>query len=292
MKIQPECVPCLLKRIIFEADQTSTDEKKRTQAIQNACKLLSETYNPKKSSAEIATKIHKIVYQTLEDKDPYHLLKQQSNQIAVSLLPKVEALIHNSQHPLKTSMICSIIGNIMDFGIAGSGKNPEALKEDFDRLYQEGVGYDEYPKLENILRKTRKIVFFTDNCGEIVFDKLLCRELKKFDSSFFISLVVKGEPIISDATLEDIQSIHFEEVVDEIMTTGCFAIGVDFVRLPHEVRSVLEAADLILCKGMANFEAFSETMYRPVAYLLRSKCGPIARSLGVPRDMNVIKVFE
>ena len=143
-----------------------------------------------------------------------------------------------------------------------------------------------------MLQKARHVVLFTDNCGEVVFDKLLCRELKRFNPRIVLTVVVKGEPIISDATLSDIKDLHFEEVADEILTTGCFAIGLDFAYLPTAVVKALKQADVILCKGMANYEAFSETTYLPVAYLLRTKCRPIAQSMQLPLNINALKVYE
>jgi hypothetical protein len=105
-------------------------------------------------------------------------------------------------------------------------------------------------------------------------------------------MVVKGEPILSDATMEDAESLGFNEVVDEILTTGCYAIGVDFNKLPARVNALLKKADIILCKGMANYEAFSEKNYRPIAYLLRTKCTAIANSMGVPVNINVVKLYK
>jgi uncharacterized protein with ATP-grasp and redox domains len=292
MKIQTECVPCLLKRIIFETELSTTDKKKQTHTIQNACKLLSELYHPEECSATIATKVHKAVYDTLGDRDPYAQLKQQSNMVAQSLVPKVEHLLDQSKDRLKTSMICSIIGNIMDFGIDGTSTNPEHLSEIFDQLYHEPLGHDDYPKVRRLLQQTRWLLLFSDNCGEIVFDKILARELKRFNPDMRITLVVRGEPIISDATLDDALNIGFDEVVDEVFTTGCFAIGVDFNRLPSDLDEALAKADLILCKGMANYESFSETLYHPVVYLLRTKCTAISRSMGLPLNRNVIKLYS
>jgi hypothetical protein len=291
MKIQPECVPCLLKRIIFETEQSTTDKKLQTKAIRNACRILSEIYNPDECSAEIATKVHKVVYDTLGDEDPYAELKSKSNRIAKSLLPNVERLIRESNEPLKTSMICSIVGNILDFGIEGGSVHPKTLMDVFEKVYSEGLGYDDYPKLTRLLKQSKQVVFFADNCGEIVFDKILCREIKKFNPGVRISLVVRGEPIISDATIEDVKNLNFEEVVDEIMTTGCFAIGIDFNSISPRLKKALEDADLIICKGMANYESFSETNYAPIAYLLRSKCTPIADSMGIPLNVNAIKIY-
>jgi len=292
MKIQPECLPCLLKRILFETELSTKEKKHQTAALRIACMLLAESYNPEECSATIATTIHKGVYDTLQDKDPYRELKHTSNHIALSLVPKIEDLIHTSPDPLKTSMICSIIGNIMDFGIDGSSANPQVLKDIFDMLYAEGLGYDDSQKLIELLKNATHLMFFTDNCGEIVFDKILCRELKHFNPALHITAVVKGEPILSDATAEDAQEIQLHEAVDTLCTTGCFAVGVDFHKLPAEVTSSLKHTDVIIAKGMANYESFSETHFRPIAYLLRTKCNAIARSMNLPRNISAIKLYE
>jgi uncharacterized protein with ATP-grasp and redox domains len=292
MKIQPECVPCLLKRILFEAELSTTDEKRQAEALRTACKMLSESYDPTGCSATIATKVHKAVYQALNDADPYALLKQSSTVVAQSLLSKVDRLVAGSKDPLRTSMICAIIGNVLDFGIEGCGIHPRMLEEMFDRLYAEGLGHDEYPQLKRKIEQGSLLVLCTDNCGEIVFDKILCRELKRFNPRLHIVAIVKGEPVLSDATGDDADAIRFHEVVDELFTTGCFCVGVDFTKLPSEALVALSRADIIVCKGMANYESFSEASYKPVAYLLRIKCGAIARAMKLPRDISVIKLVE
>lgn len=179
-----------------------------------------------------------------------------------------------------------------DFGIAGGSDSPNVLKETFDKTFEEDLGYDDTVELKKILLKSKNIVIFTDNCGEIVFDKILCRELKKYNPDIFISIVVKGVPILSDATLQDAKELKFDEIVDEILTTGCFAVGVDFSKLPSEVTNKLENADLIICKGMANYESFSETKYHPVAYLMRTKCNAIAKSMDLPLNINAVKLYH
>lgn len=292
MKIQTECVPCLLKRIIFETEQSTKDPEIRTKVIRNACQALSEIYDPNVCSAVIATKVHKIVYETLGDKDPYKDLKNRSNEIAQSLVPRAEEFIENSDDLLKMSMICSIVGNTMDFGIEGSNTHPEMLRDIFEKTVTDGLGYDDTVRLKELLKKSKRVVLFADNCGEIVFDKILCRELKKFNPNMFLTLVVRGEPIISDATIKDAEELQFNEVVDEILTTGCFAIGVDFTELPTELEKALKQADLTICKGMANYEAFSETDYCPIAYLLRTKCNAIATSMDLPLNINAVKLYE
>jgi len=292
MKIQTQCIPCLLKRIIFEAEQSTNDTIVKSRTIRNACKILSELYDPSKSSASIATKVHKIAYESLGDDDPYKDLKRKSNEAALSLIPKVEKLIKKSKDPLKMSIICSIAGNNMDFGIEGASSHPDMLNEVFERATYDKLGYDDTKRVKKLLKKSKNVLFFTDNCGEIVFDKILCREIKKFNPDIFLTIVVKGEPILSDATISDVEELKFKEVVDKILTTGCFAVGVDFEKLPLNIKVLLKQTDLIICKGMANYESFSETNYKPIAYLLRTKCDAIANSMHLPININAIKLYE
>ncbi len=292
MKIQEECVPCLLKRIIFEAQHSTNDKKIKTQTIKKSCKLLAEIYDPEVSSAIIATKVHKIAYEMLGDKDPYNDLKNSSNNIARSLIPKVEHLINCSDDPLRICMICSIVGNMMDFGIPGASDNPEHLGEIFEEIFVQDLGHDDTDEIKEMLSNAKHVILFTDNCGEIVFDKILCKELKKFNSKIFLTVVVKGKPIISDATMEDAKKLKFNEVCDKILTTGCFAIGLDFEKIPSDLKKALDKADLIICKGMANYEAFSETKYVPIVYMLRIKCTAIAKSLKLPLNINVVKLVK
>jgi uncharacterized protein with ATP-grasp and redox domains len=291
MKITPICVPCLLNRIIFEAKQSTKHENIQTEVIKNACCMLGELYDPSKCSAVIATKVHKRTYQILNDPDPYKDLKNQSNQIASSLVPLVKNRIEQSSDPLRTAMLASIVGNTLDFGIKGASKNPAEFTKVFDKIFDEGFGFDDTEKIISLIKKSNSLLYFTDNSGEIVFDKLLCEQLKESFPKLTITLVVKGEPVLSDATLSDVDDIRFSEIVDTICTTGGYAVGVDLNIVSDELKNKIDGADLILCKGMANYESFSETRIRPIAYLLRSKCEPIASSMQVPVHANIVKLY-
>lgn len=292
MKIQIECVPCLLKRIVFESEQSTNDKKIQQKTLKKTLTLLADLYDPNGCSASIATNIHRVAYDTLGDEDPYKDLKKQSNKIAKKLVPRVEELVFVSEDPIRMIMLCSIVGNMMDFGIRGGSKNPNDLSDIFEGIISEDLGWDDVDEVKKILSKSKNVILFTDNCGEIVFDKILCREIKKFNPDIFLTLVVKGERILSDATMEDAKELGMDKVVDEILTTGCFAVGVDFDRLPSDVEKKLKSSDLIICKGMANYESFSETNYRPIAYLLRTKCSAIADSMGLPIDICAVKLYR
>lgn len=288
MNIQPECFSCLLRRSLYET--RLVDESLGYEVMRVAAKVLLQEFNETANSAKVATKVHKEVYKLLGEKDPYKGIKARSNKVAMDLLGRAEEFIAGSRDKLKASVICSIAANVLDFGIAGKIGGPEELKEIFDALLEEGLGHDDTPKIKKLLKASRKVMVFGDNAGEIVMDKLLVRELKKFD--VHLTYVVRGQPILTDATTEDAEEIGLDKIADEIETTNAFAVGVDLSKLTREMKNKVENADLLICKGMANWESFSDEFFRPIAYFLRAKCRPVAESLGVPVDVSVAKLFE
>jgi uncharacterized protein with ATP-grasp and redox domains len=129
-----------------------------------------------------------------------------------------------------------------------------------------------------------------DNMGEILFDMLLLEQLRKYPAK--ITMVVKGEAILTDVTLPDAMALGLDSKVDRIITTGGFAVGFPFWDMGEELRQTLENADLIVSKGMGNFECFTETDYRPVAHLMRVKCRPVSDASGGPLGSSVALMSE
>jgi uncharacterized protein with ATP-grasp and redox domains len=77
-----------------------------------------------------------------------------------------------------------------------------------------------------------------------------------------------------------------------VLTTGSNAVGVSLREAPPELLEALRSSDLIISKGMANYESLSDAGFRPMAYLLRAKCEPVATSIGAKKGMNVARLFE
>lgn len=284
MRPYPECASCILNRAVYEANLVNPE--KAMLVVNEILKILCEKFNRDRISIKLWTEIHEKINEILGTDDPYKDLKKKSNDIALRLFPRAMKYYENSEDKLRMAELIAITGNILDFGV--SIKNPEDFERKFEELIREGIKYDETEKLKKYLKG--HIVYITDNCGEIVFDKILIREIRKYVDK--ITLLVRGKPIISDATLEDAIYVGIDREVDEIKTTGIFAVGVDMDRVPEEIKDLLINADLIIAKGMGNYESLSESELKPIAYLLRTKCKPVARDMGLPKDINVVKVYE
>ncbi len=287
MEFSAECAPCLLRRILFQT--RLVDPSKESQVMSSCLRLLAEEWEPGTNSAKLATKVHRLSYDLLEVDDPYAGLKSEANRVAGSLLPRAQELVDGSTDRLLTACLVAIAGNVMDFGIGGF-ESPEELRSTFDWLVAECPEPNDVDRLRELLECSKEVVYLFDNCGEIMLDLPLLRELKGM--GLRVSGVVKGRPIITDATWEDLSISGADQVLDECLTTGVFAIGVDLETAPEELRTALDRADLVIAKGMANFEALSDRGMRPIAHLLRSKCHPVSEAIGARKDRNVIKVFE
>jgi len=275
-----------LKRCLYEAELV--DEQKRREVIDEAMSILNERFDEDAVSAEVATEVHDEVYSILGSDDPYSEMKKKSNSSAERLLSKAKKIAEKS---FRDAVLVSIAGNVLDFGYRDDIRSPDYLTEEFENIIDQGLAHDDTDEIKEILGGADEVVYFTDNTGEIVFDTLLLERLKD-DFDIHLTVVVKGEPILTDATMEDALKYQVDEIADGLETTGGYAVGVDFDILSKEVVERLKRADLIIAKGMANWESFSETDYSPIAFLTRSKCRPVSETMGVPYDENIAKLFK
>ncbi|MCX6651232.1 MAG: ARMT1-like domain-containing protein [Methanomassiliicoccales archaeon] len=287
MEFSAECAPCLLRRILFQT--RLVDPSKETEVMSACVQLMAEEWSPGIRSAALATKVHRLNYDLLGVEDPYAKLKEEANQVAFTLLPRGQELVDASEDRLTAACLVAIAGNVMDFGIGGF-ESPKELRSTFDSLLAEAPEPNDVPRMREVLSGAKEVVYLFDNCGEIVLDIPLLKEIKEMGLK--VTGVVKGEPIISDATWADLEVSGVDRLLDERMTTGAFAIGIDLDLAPQELLEALRRADLVIAKGMANFEALSGTWVRPIVHLLRSKCLPVSQAIGARKDRNVIRLFE
>lgn len=286
MKIHPICPSCLLNRVYYEAKLDTNDRGRISKCMEEALEILASEYRKSPINAHLATKIHRRVYEILGCEDPYLELKRRANENSSKVARLAENIVKESADPLRTAVKCAIVGNEFDFGVLGH-KIDENFELNFREKLKQELAIDHVHRIPEL---AKNVVYLTDNAGEIFFDKILMKELKKFCTK--LTVVVRGKPILNDATLEDAKLAGIDEVADEVLTNGKGAIGIIVEELPEETLRRLKEADLIVAKGMANYECLSEAEFRPIAFLLMAKCEPIAEDLGVKKGDMVAKIIE
>ena len=284
MKTHPRCAPCLLSRVQFEAELSTKDVALQKKAIQAGIEVLKKYMADGAPATHLSTKIHREAYRVLGDIDPYIEKKEQSNVAAKNLLPFARDFVAQ-RDPFRRAVLASIIGNSFDFGVLGFDADKEIARETIIRQFEHGLDVDDTDRMKMMLRN---VVYLADNCGEIIFDTLLFEQIKKLGGR--VTLVVRGAPILNDVTMEEVKELGIDKMVDRMLTTGSNAIGVCLQEAPPELVEALRGASLVISKGMANYETMSEYDFRPIAYLLKTKCETVAEAMGLKKNMNVARV--
>ena len=277
MEISPRCPACLLNRVYVESKMATNDENKIFNAVRVAIEILNEEYPKREINAHIATRIHRKVYEVLEVSDPYKSVKERANSVALKFLRSIEEFVKKQNDIFKACAVASIIANTFDYGVMGHRVAEEDFMMYFEKQYEKGLAIDDIDEIRELCKG--KVVYLTDNAGEIVIDTLFMKEIKKICQE--IVVVVRGKPIISDATMEDAKLAGVDKIVDKVLTNGMGAIGIIEEELPVETLEKIENADIIIAKGMANYESLSNSRFKPIAFLLTAKCEPVARDIGV-----------
>jgi damage-control phosphatase, subfamily I len=135
------------------------------------------------------------------------------------------------------------------------------------------------------VKRAKHVLYIADNAGEIGFDSLVVDQIKKMGQK--VTLVVKAATFFEDATLEDAVFFGLDRVVDGMATAeGFFAPHA----LPKGLQEVLDGCDLVIGKGTGSYEALhGETGTKPAVFMLKVKCGPIARQTGTHMGEVVIR---
>ena len=134
---------------------------------------------------------------------------------------------------------------------------------------------DDYPLLQQALQNAGpapELLYLCDNCGEIVFDALLVRQLQK--QGCRVTAAVREYPIINDATMDDARICGLAEICP-VITNGTGCPGTPLADCSEEFTQHFRAADIIISKGMGNYETLSEEK-APIFFLFTVKCSQVA----------------
>lgn len=291
MKIDPRCAYCLLSTVYYEACLSTDNPEVIGRVVIAGLDALHNSFKPGsgRSTARMATILHRSALKILDDPDPYKKKKIRSRQVIKKLMPQAKLLVDNGVQidRFRHTITAAVIGNTLDFGVDGFNVNEEGFEQEFNRLFHMGLTVDDSDKMIPLLGD---VVYLADNSGEILLDTLVIEEIKRLGGK--VTLVVRGAPILNDATMDDVEIHGLDKMVDTVLTTGSNAIGVCLDEAPRELQDALNRATLIISKGMANYETMSEYDYKPIAYILRTKCQAVADDLGLDVNILIAKLIE
>lgn len=198
--------------------------------------------------------------------DGYHEEKVQANRFVVERLPMLRQRVADAADPVYVGLQLAILGNYLDY----SALQGQVSFGKLEQLLQEAPVLDRevYDRLCRELEAARRLLYLTDNAGEIGFDRVFAEALARRYPGLAITFCVRGGPAQNDATREDARAVG---IPFPVIDNGNLVAGTQLDMLGREAREALEAADVILAKGMANAETLLGSGY-PVYYAFLIKC--------------------
>lgn len=242
------------------------------------------------TSPEVIRTIWLMIVEASGDGDPMKEIKREQNSKALAIYPVAKEVALKSSDPFLEAVKLAIAGNSIDAMTDVKGGAPEQVIKECNKYEIHGGNLD---RLKEGLKRTRKLVYLGDNCGEIFYDKLLLEVLREMYHPEMI-FVTRSLPILNDATLQDALSAGIGDVA-QIMENGISEPlpGTFLDKVSPALREQVEASDLIISKGGGNYDSLTEEegLRGKVSFLFLAKCHPYCTLHRVPLNAPIVYNF-
>ncbi len=282
MLLKPDCIPCILNMSLNYLRKLSIPEEQINDIYVDILKLKplrGEIWDI--TSPEVIELIMKKMMTAVDNNDPFSAEKEKQNQKMLTLYPELQRMVKTAEHPLRTAAHLAGLGNAIDVMMEGGAA-------DIQKIIKEQLAYplpkNAFEMLEKRITNSNRILYFGDNAGEIVLDRLFIETVKEQHDTDII-FVVRSMPTLNDATLKDAEQIGMVNLV-RVIENGIDGPvpGTLLHRCSKDVNDLFQKTDLIISKGGGNFDTLDELPKKRksnISYLLLSKCRPYQEHFGV-----------
>ena len=283
MLINEICKSCLLRKNINVYPKTATREsieryQRKLRDILEHCDGF--------STPQIAEQIYAVQRNAFGIVRDFAATKRYYNDLMLSLYPYMESRVNASEDRLKAAVQYAMVGNYIDFG-ASDSVDEDVLRKQLDEATSVTIDPEMLECFREEVYKARRLVLFTDNCGEIVTDKLFISVLRQLNPELYVTVIVRGQPVLNDATMEDAIQVRMEEAAQCVIGNGTGMPGNVVGAVSPEAMEEIRKADLLIAKGQGNYEGLSECGLNTFYFFL-CKCELFMRRFNVPRFTGIL----
>ena len=212
------------------------------------------------------------------DPDRFREEKDASNRFVMERLDVIRQRVFGAKDPLLAGLQCSILGNYLDFAALGSSVSFDDLDSMLDKAMEMELDSSTVEQFRRDLEQGNRMLYLTDNAGEIGFDRIMGEIVHKLYPHLEITFCVRGGISQNDATREDAALVG---IPFPVIDNGNTVAGTELPLLSGEAKSAMDGADVILAKGMGNTETLYGCGY-PIYYAFLIKCDKFVRLFGKP----------
>lgn len=267
MKINSFCLTCLIQMQESQV-RIFDDEDKKMKYMREVLAFLSSC-NPDLSAPALVKPLSGIYEKYWGRRDSMDEVKKEFNDFLLSMEEDIERQIRQHEDPLEAALCFARTGNYIDYASV-KDISKDKLLELFEEQEKAGLEKNEYRLFLKDMEQASKLVYLTDNCGEVVLDKITLRIIREKYPNLEVTALVRGEPVVNDADIEAARYVGLDRVV-KIVENGSGIAGTDIDDISEEARLEIETADVIISKGQGNFETIHGCALN-IYYLFLCKC--------------------
>ena len=198
----------------------------------------------------------------------YEEEKRQANAFAMERLEQMRQMVRENADPVLAGLRLAILGNYLDFAALQGQVSFEKLEQMLRDAMQMELDMEAYAAMDRDLAKAKKLLYLTDNAGEIAMDRIFAEEIQRKYPDLEITFCVRGGITINDATREDAQIVG---IPFKVIDNGNLVSGTELSLLSKDAKAAMDSADIIISKGLANTETLYGCGY-PIYYAFLVKC--------------------
>jgi uncharacterized protein with ATP-grasp and redox domains len=284
MNITQECVSCIINQSQRVADAIEADEVLHKELVKHVSRQ-SVYFDFHLSPPEVAADVYEDMANIAQKEDLYDEVKRLSTKKARSFIPFLKKQLQNSKNRLLTATKIAVAGNVIDLAAAVEFD----LQEELDKIFHTEFAHDDFSKLTQALESAKRVTILGDNVGEHIFDYLFIEVLQELYPEIDFSYMVRGNPIINDVTMKEAREAGFDELC-ELIDSGVNTPGFTYSRANSYAKKVFDNADLVISKGMGNYECLSPSHRQNICFLLKVKCDVVANSIGAQVGDIICKI--
>lgn len=275
-----ECLICQVKALKKRIDKFQVHLDSQPALIKQLEEYILGIDVKKSNSPEITRNILHIIQEYSSITDPFEKEKQESNRELLARYDDFKGRIKNSENPFNTALRLAIAGNIIDFGPS----HKFDVWETIEHVLNSTFAIDDSPELKTEIDKAKTILYIGDNCGELVLDKLFLETINHSNVVF----AVREKPILNDATKKEAIEVGIPEVA-RLISNGDDTPSTLLNRVSQEFLEIYKSADVVISKGMGNFEGLMYQTDPRLFYLMMIKCPVIGKKVGAQKGDFVVK---
>ena len=210
--------------------------------------------------------------------DRFRQEKLDSNTLVLSHMEDIRRRVMDAENPVLAGLQFAILGNYLDFSALQGQVSFEAFAQMLDTAQDMQFDMRIFERFCRDLQAGEKLLYLTDNAGEIGFDRIFAETMVKTYPHLDITFCVRGGPTLNDATREDAETVG---IPFRVIDNGNLIPGTQLNELGAEAKQALQEADVILAKGMANVETMLGCGYN-IYYAFLVKCQRFVNLFGKP----------